>query len=272
MEALAKPEVEESADSFLSHFSKTHRPIALWLGDEAYSLKVKVFRVNDDEDQQEVGEKEIHQWLKLWEGKRIKVVRDILERSEVNIDGETFRFDFLSGVAEEILGILCAAYEKTGSWETRWYILDEDRMTDDFHLLFRFFVTGKDGSFVSTARFSVTGLDDADMSLFRKRSHGGWESQKSTEQAHAALAYRKFYSETQEGQLVALTPGALLYYQPPFPNEDDVSPAERHSLVSSPVAAADSHLKEIDILNGLRAQLRVVIFLLVALTVKVCFF
>ncbi len=107
--------------------------------------------------------------------------------------------------------------EGIGAFEAIWYYFDHDFCRQDPHEMYFFFVVAKDKIVHERVGFSDYLDSGFDPAVFEAHNYKDmiWGDTVHWDQANTRFWYRKFYTETHTGQLMALRPDdpQLFYYE-----------------------------------------------------------
>jgi len=118
--------------------------------------------------------------------------------------------------------ILKLRLEGVNPFSTVWYYYDHDSCQNDPQEAYVFFVVYTDKIIRERVMFSDHLSSGFDPSVFDKHTHSDsvWGDEEAWDKATAAYWYRKFYTQTQTGQLMVLRPDSppLFYYERTVPD------------------------------------------------------
>lgn len=111
------------------------------------------------------------------------------------------------------------AEQGVSPFEVRWYYYDKDHCLEDMQQQYRFFLVANDKiikEHMSLPDWLRSGFDPA--ILIARDDDPTWAAEESWSAAIDSFWYRKFYSETRTGQLMALRPDKPPLYHCEEPN------------------------------------------------------
>jgi hypothetical protein len=122
------------------------------------------------------------------------------------------------------------------SFHPIFFYYDRDRVVDDVHESFSFFVVNDDRFVldrVTFSRHSGNGFDPGMFKPFYEVEHQIWASEPHVEQAKVRWWYRRFYEETDAGRLTLLHDDIDLYHYVPEWKQRQVMAASIEQIARS---------------------------------------
>ena len=147
---------------------------------------------------------------------------------KVTVKGPSFNRDLLRT-------ILQLHSEGIGVFESVWYYFDHDSCRQDPHEMYFFFVVAKDKIVRERVGFSDYHDSGFDPRILETRDYKDmiWADEADWDEANTRYWYRRFYTETRTGQLMALRPDRpqLYHYEGTGPDMMGAIGVLQHSLL-----------------------------------------
>jgi hypothetical protein len=194
------------------------QPVAYWLDTEKIWALPLVRRHHDGKPDEPTTVGDIIVLLREKQLKLESYERNVLESefiwaddsTKITVKGPSFNRDLLRI-------ILQLHAERIGALEAAWYYFDHDSCRQDPQEMYFFFVVAKNKIVREQVGFGDYGDSGFDPTIFETSDYKDviWGNEAHWDEANTRYWYRKFYTETRTGQLMALRADdpPLFYYE-----------------------------------------------------------